>query len=99
MTKRLWWSAVVSLVIWQSGCGGGTPTQAPGSGSPGANISVSPGGATVGSPDLTITIDGSKKFPFSNGPQKFTQVVWSQGSVDTTVATTFVSSSQVTAIV
>jgi hypothetical protein len=99
MTKRLWWSALVSLVIWQSGCGGGTPTQAPRLGSPGANISVSPGDAPVGSPDLTITINGSKEFSFSNGPQEFTQVVWSQGSIDTTLATTFVSSSQVTAIV
>ena len=89
------------IIIWQFACGGGTPTQSPtsnSSGNPSANISISPGSATVGSPDLILTVSGSKDFTFSSAAHKFSQVVWSQGGIDTLLLTTFVSDSQLTAI-
>jgi len=67
-------------------------------GTPSANISISPGNATVGSPDLTITISGLNNFTFHNGVWQ-SSVHWSQGGVDTPLLTSFVSSSQLTAIV
>ena len=102
MPRRL--GAVVGLVIWQLACGGGT--QPPNSSSlnsgstntPSANISISPGNAIVGSPDLTLTVSGSKNFTFLSAAHKVSQVVWSQGGIDTALLTTFVSSSQLTAI-
>jgi hypothetical protein len=99
MTRRFAWIAV--LIMWQFACGGGTVEQSSkstSSGTPLANISISPGSATVGSPDLTLTVSGSKDFTFSSGTHNFSQVVWSQGGVDTPLLTTFVSSSQLSAI-
>jgi trimeric autotransporter adhesin len=102
MPRRFSWIAAGFLIIiWQSACGGGTPTQSPNSnssGNPSANISISPGSAMVGSPDLILTVSGSKDFTFSSAAHKFSQVVWSQGGIDTSLLTTFVSSSQLTAI-
>lgn len=87
------------LVLCQLGCGGG-------SSSPGlpralqqANISISPSNAISGSPDLTITITGSQAFSFTTAAHKFNQVVWSANGSDAQLPTTFVSSSQLTAIV
>lgn len=100
MTRRIPRLAFVSLVLWQFGCGGGAASRTLNSGTPGtpsANISVSPGSATVGSPDLALTV-ASKTFTFLDTSHKFTQVLWSQAGVDTPLATTFVSGSQVTAI-
>ena len=91
---------VACLTICQLGCGGGTGSRAanPGNSGAAANISISPGNAAVGSPDLTLTISGSKSFMFSSGAHQLSQVVWSQASIDTPLATTFVSSLQLTAI-
>jgi len=86
----------------QFACGGGPitpPSQSNSSGTPAANISISPTSATVGSPDLTVTISGSKTFTFDQGGVHDTTVVWSQDGVDTPLLTTFVSSSQLTAVV
>lgn len=64
---------------------------------PSANISITPGSAALGSPDLTLTVAASSNFKFYDG-HWHTTVLWSQGGVDTPLLTTFVSSSQVTAI-
>jgi hypothetical protein len=101
MLRRFSQSAVGFLIVWQFACGGGTLRQSPKSGSsgtPSANISISPGSATIGSPDLTLTILGSNNFTFFNG-HWHSSVLWSQGGVDTPMLTTFVTSSQLTAIV
>jgi hypothetical protein len=103
VSNRALWVAVVSLVFWQTGCGDGTTKQrTPGTpGTPNtapANISISPGTALVGSPDLTLTILGSSYFTFYGGHWN-SSVHWSEGGVDTPLLTTFVSSSQLTAIV
>jgi hypothetical protein len=87
--------------VWQIACGGGTLKQSSDSNlsaEPSANISISPVSALVGSPDLTLTISGSKNFPFFNG-HRGSEVLWSQDGVDTPLPTTFVSSSRLTAIV
>jgi hypothetical protein len=99
--NRLAWLAVASAIICQFACGGQTIMRAPKSGSsgtPSANISLSPGNTTVGSPDLTVTIQALNNFTFYGG-HWHSAVHWSQGGVDTPLLTTFVSSSQLTAIV
>ena len=101
MPRCFSWIAFGFLILWQFACGGGTLRQSPGpnsSGKPSANISISPGNALVGSADLTLTISGSKNFTFSSAAHRFSQVVWSQGGIDTLLLTTFVSDSQLTAI-
>jgi len=101
MPRRFSRIAVGFLIIWQLACGGGTLKQSSNSnssGTPSANISISPGSSMVGGPDLTLTVSGSKNFTFSSAAHKFSQVVWSQGGIDTSLLTTFVSSSQLTAI-
>jgi hypothetical protein len=95
-------SAIVlaGLVLWQSGCGSGTSTRLPQSqtsGTPSANISISPANAMVGSPDLTLSILGSSNFTFHNGIW-YSTVLWSQQGVDTPLLTTFITSSQLTAV-
>jgi IPT/TIG domain-containing protein len=93
---------VLFFVIWQLGCGGGPlkrPPNAEQAVTPAANISISPGSAPVASPDLILTISGSKNFTFFNGGVRYSTVVWSQGSIATPLLTTFISSSQLTAIV
>jgi hypothetical protein len=87
-------------VFWQASCGGGTikpPGKPPDTYT--ANIFISPGSATVGSPDLTLTVAGSKNFTFDNSGVHYSAVVWSQGGTDTRLSTTFVTDSQVTAVV
>jgi len=96
VSKRASWVAMLSLVFWQSGCGDGTIK--PSTPRIPADISISPGSATVGSPDLTQTILGSKNFTFFNG-HWYSTVLSSQDSVDTPLLTTFDSNSQLTAIV
>ena len=102
MPRRFSWIVVGFLIMWQFACGGGTLRQSPesnSSGKPSANISISPGSAAVGSPDLTLTISGSKTFTFAEGGVHYSTVVWSEDDVDTPLLTTFVSSSQLTATV
>jgi hypothetical protein len=52
----------------------------------------------VGSPDLTVTISALNTFTFHNGIWH-SNVLWSQGGVDTPLVASFVSSSQLTALV
>ena len=102
MLRRLSFIAIGFLIAWQFACGGGTIRQSPKSGSSGtppANISISPGSAMVGSPDVTLTIGGSNTFTFAQGGVHYSTVVWSQDDIDTPLLTTFVRSSQLTATV
>jgi hypothetical protein len=100
MARYLSRIVVSFVVVLQLACGGGTAPSKPNPPVvPSANISISPGNATAGSPDLTLTVLGSKDFTFSNAAHQFSQVVWSQGEIDTRLVTTFVSSSELTAVV
>jgi len=61
-------------------------------------VSISPNSATVGSPDLTLTITGSNLIPTpGHGPGP--QAVWVANSIHTNLATTVVSNSQLTAVI
>ena len=101
MLRHFSWITVGFLVVCQFGCGGGTLKQSRpepvSSGTPSANISISPASATVGSPDLTLTIAGSSTFTFVQGGVHYSTVVWVQDGIDTPLLTTFVNSSQFTA--
>lgn len=103
MTKYVRLAMVLSFVLWQFGCGDGLvkPSRPGASGTsaaPSANISISPGSAAVGSPDLTLTIQASNNFTFFNGHWQ-SRVLWSQNGVDTQLLSNFVSDSQLTATV
>jgi trimeric autotransporter adhesin len=101
MPRRFSWIAVGFLTVLQLGCGGTAFKQSPkpdSSGTPSVNISVSPASATAGSPDVTLTISALNNFAFHNGIWH-SNVLWSQGGVDTPLLATFVSSSQLTAVV
>ncbi len=102
MLRRFPWTAVGFLIVWQFACGGGALMQPPKSGASStpssANISISPANAMVGSPDVTLTISALNNFRFFNGHWQ-SEVLWSQGGVDTPLLATFVSSSQLTALV
>ena len=94
---------LVSMIVAQLGCGGSPASGLPSSGSPvppppAPNISLSPPSAVAGSPDLTLTITGSH-FAFTSVSHEFNQVVWSANGSDTSLATTFVSSTQVAAVI
>lgn len=102
-SKRASWVAILSLIFLHAGCGGGHSNSdrraTPGNpGTPAANISISPTTATVGSPDLTLTVSGSKTFTFADGGVHYSTVVWIQDGLRTPLLTTFVNPSQLTAI-
>src|SRR5215469_12450631 len=87
---------IAALVMTASGCGGGSSAQSPPPPS-GASIgSISPTTAVPGSPDLSLTVNGSN---FANGVHKGSRVVWSANGTDTLLATTFISSNQLIAVV
>ena len=90
---------LIAMLVAASGCGGGSRPVGSPPPVPQANISILPASAISGSPDLTLTITGSQAFSFTSAAHKFNQVVWSANSSDTRLVTTFVSSSQLTAIV
>ncbi len=60
------------------------------------SISISPASALAGSADVVLTITGAN---FLGAPHNFSQAVWSSNGRQTLLATTFVSSTQLTAIV
>jgi len=64
--------------------------------SPTNSITISPTGAVAGSADLLLTITGSN---FDSRRHNLTQAVWSANGSQTVLATTFVSSTQLTAVV
>src|ERR1043166_6859189 len=101
MLRRFSWMVVGFLIVCQLACGGGplrqsSPKSVP-PGTPLANISISPASAMVGGPDLMLTVLGSTNFTFHNGIWHST-VLWSQGGANTSLLTTFINSSQLTAI-
>ena len=58
--------------------------------------SISPMSAVAGSPDITLTVMGSA---FVNQKHNDSRVVWSVNGSDTFLATTFVSSTELTAVI
>ena len=101
MFRALLIALLMTLMTAASSCGGGgrSGTGTPRTpGTPSADISIFPDSASVGSPDLTLTIQASNNFTFYNGHRQ-SEVLWSQGGVDTPLLASFVSSSQLTAIV
>jgi len=89
---------LIAMVMAGSGCGGGSSSLPPNSPlpPPPPNISTSPTSAVAGSPDLTLTVMGSN---FLGETHNFSQAVWSANSSNTLLATTFVSSTQLTAVI
>jgi hypothetical protein len=61
-----------------------------------ATITVLPRSAPTGSSDLTLTIIGSN---FLGAPHEYSQVVWSVSGTNTLLATTFVTTTKLTALV
>ena len=61
--------------------------------------SLSPTSAAPGSPDLTLTITGSYFADASVSPNYHSSAVWSVNRTDTYLSTTFVNSTQLTAVI
>jgi hypothetical protein len=97
--KRFSVVAVASAFLWQSACGGGTLKRPDSSSPPSANISISPTSATVGSPDLTLSVTAIGALTFVGAPHNKSEVVWSANGSDTLLTTTFVSSTKLTAVI
>ncbi len=87
---------LTATVVAILGCGAGSPSPTPASPPPAPNISISPTSAVVGGSDLTLTVLGSN---FLGETHNFSQAVWSANSSNTLLATTFVSSTQLTAVI
>lgn len=83
------------FLVWQLGCG----SPAPSSTSPPATISIYPSSAVMDSPDLTITIIGSKWFSFTDGGPQFDKAIWVANGTETHLTTTFASASRLIATV
>ena len=62
-------------------------------------ISVSPTTASAGSPDLTLTITGSNGQQFQNATHNRSQAFWSVNGSENLLATTFVNSTTLSAVV
>jgi hypothetical protein len=90
---------VVLLVMTASGCGGGSSTRIPPPPPPSSVptiSSISPTSAVPGSADLKLSLFGSN---FLGAPHNLSQATWSANGSVTLLATTFVSSTQLTAVV
>ena len=93
----------LSAVLLSFGCGGGSFTQSPQPSQPpqpqtpsGTAITISPATATAGSTDLTLTVTGSN---FAAARHDSSLAVWVMNGSNTFLATTFVSSTQLSAVV
>ena len=84
------------LLLGLGACSSGSSSFSGGGGSSGTSISILPTSVAAGSPDLPVTITGSN---FANAPHNLSWAVWSEGSGNTKLATTFVSSTQLTAVI
>ncbi len=91
-TASLW---CVILLIGFGGCGSTSSSPAP---SRAPSISISPQTVAAGSPDLTLTITGSN-FVFAGDPDKVNYAIWFANGVNTTLAATFVSTSELTVVI
>jgi len=87
------------VLVWQLGCGGGSPPLGPPTQNPQANISISPANALVGSGDLVLTVTAKQTFSFVDTVHKRSEVVWAINGANTDLTTTFVSNSELTTIV
>jgi len=90
---------LIAMVLCELGCGSGssTPVEQPLPVTSVLQISaISPTSAVAGSPDLTLTISGSK---FTNASPNVTRAIWTANGADTVLTTTFVSSAQITATI
>ena len=95
---------VIAIVLPTYGCGGGssaqsiqTPLVQPPPPLGPSIASISPTSATVASDDLTLTVTGSN---FVHDLQKYhSEVAWTVNGKDSFLATTFVSSTQLTAVI
>ena len=87
---------ILSLIL--TGCDS-MPQSQPGGvpGSSGTSLSsIAPPSVAVGSSDLTVTVIGSH---FAGDPHYYSQAVWSANGSNTLLATTFVSSTQLSAVI
>lgn len=100
---------LIAMVLAESGCGSGVastpPPQQPAQPTPEPSgaisiTSISPVTAVAGSPDLTLTITGSKlDLRHSGNKRTFTVAVWSVNGTDTLLNTTVLGATQITAVV
>jgi len=81
-------SATLALAVWSCGEGPTSPS--------GDLQTITPATALAGSPDLTLTLRG---VDFVTGAHQGSRVVWTANDRNTFLATTFVSSSELTAVV
>lgn len=94
---------MITMALAVSGCGGSRSALSPQLPQPpqppspsGASIAISPTSAAAGSSDLILTITGSN---FDGAGVIRSRAVWSANGVITPLSTTFVSSSQLTAVI
>ena len=89
---------LLALLIAIGGCGSGpVTTQQPSPPPPSAQgISISPRGAIAHIPDLRLSVVGPV---FFNDPDKKSLVVWSANGSDTTLATTFIDNTHLSAVI
>jgi len=87
---------ILSLVL--AGCDSMPQSQSGGvTGSSGTSLSsIAPPSAAVGSPDLTVTVIGAN---FAGKPHYYSQAVWSDNGSNTLLATTFVGSTLLSAVI
>ncbi len=85
---------IAAIALW--GCGGGSSAK----GTPPPTVptiaSISPTSAVVGSPDLKLTLTGSN---FLGDRHNLSQVAWSANGSATLLTTTYINSTQLTAVV
>lgn len=84
------------LLACLGGCSSGSGSSSGGGGSSGTSISILPTSVPVGSPDVTLIIDGSD---FHGDPHDLSWAVWSVSGTDHRLTNTFVSRTQLTAII
>ena len=97
MSRRAASLCFLTLLIGLAGCGSESrppriPTPTPG-------ISISPISTAAGSPDLVLTVTALGGLTFFDDPHNQSFVVWSANGSDTFLATTFVNSTQLTAVI
>jgi hypothetical protein len=99
MSPKVGVALLIVVALTGLGCGSGSSTPPPPPPPPSNEVrinSLSPASASQGSPDLVVTITGSN---FKNEAHFVSKAVWSVNGVDTLLSTTFVSTTQLTAVV
>ncbi len=96
MWRNMMIALLIATVVAILGCGSGSLMLSPSSPPPPPNISISLNTALAGSPDLTLTLLGQH---FLGETDNFSQAMLLANSSITPLATTFVSSTQLTAVI